>query len=174
MSSVLTDESTGQPGFKFEQTLDFYHLVSLIVSSVAFILMITYTFQHIDSSAITTNYKGLLTKEPNNTFYFVEVIPPLKNRQNLLTFVRINSNPSIHMSVHSNIIYQWDDNTKNVIKQNLNNISNGLYKLFSTKVFLHKSIIFQLQISLLSGKLKGQSSSGSMNPSSFFQFFKFN
>lgn len=177
MSSVLTDESTNQPGFKFEQSLDFYHLVSLLVSSIAFILMITFTFQHVDSSAVTTNYKGLLAKEPNNTLYFVEVIPPLKNSQNLITFINLNPPSSTHISVHSNIIYQWNDSPSNVIKQNLNNVTKGLYKIFATKVFLYKSIIFQLRISLLSKKTSKKHSSSStmkkLSPTSFLQSFKF-
>ncbi|KAK8857996.1 hypothetical protein M9Y10_013096 [Tritrichomonas musculus] len=153
MSTVLNNESTSQPGFKFEQSLDIYHFVSLLVSSVVFILMLTYTFQHVDSSFVTTNYKGLLTQEPNNTFYFVEVVPPLKNRQNLITFVRVNFRSPIHISVRSNIICQWKNNPSNIIKQNLNNATNGVYQIFNTKVFLDKTIIFQLRISLVSGRI---------------------
>lgn len=178
MTSVLADESTSQPGFKFEQKLDLYHLVSLIVSSIAFILILTYAFQNIDSSSVITNYKGLLSKEPNNTFYFVEVVTPLKNRQNLLSFVRINSNPSLHISVKSNVIYQYDDGPSSVIKQSLNNVSNGIYKIFATKVFLYKSIIFQLQISFPPGKVRKGNYSSLANkqiaPFSFYQSFKIN
>lgn len=151
MTSVLADQHSGQPEFKFEQTLDLYHLISLFVSSLAFILIISYTFHKYNSSIITTNFKGLLTRDTNNIFYFIEVVPPpTKERQELVTFFNLQIKKKARISIDASIVYQWKNHQPYILQQNFNNISAGVYKLLHTKVFVYDSLIIQLKIDVQS------------------------
>ncbi|OHS98335.1 hypothetical protein TRFO_08905 [Tritrichomonas foetus] len=153
MASVLT-ENTGQPVFKFEQSLDIYHFVSLFVSSLAFILMISYAFHNLATSTIDTTYKGLITQEKNKSLYFVEAIPPPPAySHNLIIFINIQSEHNERVTLQAAVTYQYNDEEGSpyyFMSQTLNNISNGAHKIFNTKVLLFDSLLFQITITPLS------------------------
>ena len=153
-------ENQGLLSFKFERNLDVYHVVSLFISSLAFIMMIYFSFTNLSSSIVSTDYNGILIDENQSSFYFFEAVPPPPNNSNhYITFFLMNWNDSeyhkVPISVQSNAIFQYNDIPSQVMKQNYSEIvSNSKNKICTTKILTFNALILQFAINLLAKDVK--------------------